>query len=197
MSGRLIVVEGNNGTGKSTAAAHLRDGLPAALFHYPEAFTRFRRAVDMDVRVGPLANLTYHLAATLHLADLVRERRAAGDVVCDRYLPGPLSLLEARGLFRDEELQAWIAPYREAIPAPDRTVLLTADHATACRRIRERAAGGELRAIERQVLESAAFFARREDGLRRHAARLGPVTEIDTTELTAEETCRRVREAVG
>jgi thymidylate kinase len=198
--GSLIAIEGNNGSGKSTAAAHLAETLGAATFHYPPAFIRFRDDARMDTDVPARANLLYHLGATLHLSELVRERLATGHVVCDRYLPGPLSLLAARGLMSDDELEALSEPLLAHVVAPRVTLLLTASHEAACERIRERARGGELRPIERMVLASAELFAKREASLRRHARRMGPLVEIATTSLSIEamrgEVGARAREAL-
>ena len=181
----LIVVEGSSGVGKSTVAEHLRACLGAALFHYPAEFTRFRREVKMDSDVGPVANLVYHIGATLHLGELVREELANRHVVCDRYLPGPLSLLSARGAMEESELERLSEPFQSRMLRPALTVLVRATWESVCDRIRARAGNGgaELRTAESWVLESREFFARREASLARHAARLGPVAEIDTTTM--------------
>lgn len=192
MAGQLIVVEGSSGVGKSTIAGQLRQALGAALFHYPAEFTRFRSEVAMDSEVGPLANLVYHLGATLHLSDLVRAELAARPVVCDRYLPGPLSLLSARGVLGESELERLSGPFEHRLVRPALTVLVRATWERVCERIRARSEPARLRAAERWVLESRDFFRRRETSLARHAARLGPVTEFDTTEMSAEESGQAV-----
>ena len=188
MRSRLIAVEGNSGVGKTTVAAHLRDRLDAALFHYPPEFTHFRGEVDMDSRVPPMANLLYHLGATLHLSDLVEEQLGSRHVVCDRYWPGPLSLLSARGVLDDTEMERLSGPFELRLLRPDLTVLVRATHSAACARIRGRAErdGTPLRTAEQWVLESEEFFTKREVSLKRHAERLGPLVEVDTTNLSAE-----------
>ena len=193
---RFIVIEGNNGVGKSTVAAHLETRLGAALFHYPPAFIRFRDEVEMDEQVPPWPNLVYHLGGTLHLSEIVTQELGSRHVVCDRYLPGPLSLLRARHGFAEEDMIALCAPFEPGIRKPDVTVLLTASHAKACERIRGRARGGALRAVERWVLASSAFFQDREASLRHHASRMGPLIEVSTTALSAEEASAVVTEQV-
>lgn len=186
---RLIALEGNSGVGKSTVAAHLRDRLDTALFHFPPEFRRFRSEVGMDSRVPPMANLLYHLGATLHLGQLVQEQLASRHVVCDRYWPGPLSLLSARGAFDDAELERLTETFESQLLRPDLTILLRADYAAVCARLRERATltGEPLRTADRWLLDSETFFTRREISLRRHATRLGPLEEIDTTRLDPDE----------
>jgi len=193
---RFIVVEGNNGVGKSTVASHLEARLGAARFHYPPAFIRFRDDVEMDERVPPWPNLVYHLGGTLHLSELVSQELSSRHVVCDRYLPGPLSLLRARHGFAEQDMIDLCAPFEPGIRKPDVTVLLTASHAKACERIRARARGGTLRAVERWVLASSAFFQDREASLRLHASRMGQVIEVSTTALSAEEVSAEVTERV-
>jgi dTMP kinase len=195
---RLIVIEGVNGVGKSTTARHLADRLGAALFHYFPEFNRFRQEVGLDVRVAAWPRLAYYLAATLHLSDLVRARLAGGHVVCDRYLASPLSLLIAEGALVDDEACRLTGPFEGYLCAPHLTLLLTADYATARTRLRARTAGAEaVTPVERRVLESAEFFHKREAALRRHASRLGPLVELDTTGLSADEMCRAARALVG
>ena len=203
---RLIVLEGNNGVGKSTIASHLGEWMDAALFHFPDEFRRFRSEVGMDSRVPPMANLLYHLGATLHLSQLVREQLATRHVVCDRYLPGPLSLLTARGAFSDAELERLTATVEGELRRPDLTILVRADHAEVCARIQDRASrtAAPLRTAERWVIDSEEHFARREESLRHHSSRIGPLIEIDTTRLSptdaglaAEALCRAQLEQAG
>jgi dTMP kinase len=188
--GRFLVVEGNNGVGKSTIVASLAERLDATLHHYPAAFTRFRDDVDLDVQVLPLPRLLYYLAATVHLSDVVTEELATGHVVCDRYLPGPLSLIVARKQLDEEQIERVVRPYEASIRRPDAILLLTSDHATASRRIRARR-DGLATSVQRWTLESEDFFTRRQEALRRYAARLAPVAELDTTSLSREEACRQ------
>ena len=86
--------------------------------------------------------------------------------------------------------------------SPHLTLLLTAEHATASARLRARTAGAAtVTPAERRVPESAEFLRKREDALRRHARRLSPPVEMDTTGLSADEMRRsawtRVRQRLG
>ncbi len=180
---RFIVLTGCNGVGKSTVAEALRVRLDATVFHYPPEFVAFRAAVALDTRVAPVPRLLYYLAATLQLADLVREQLAGHDVICDRYLESPVSLLLAEDAIAEEELDRFRAPFESRLLVPDVTLLLTADYATACRRIRARQPARSTR-VEQLVLSSPDFFHRREAALRREARRRGPLVELDTTSLS-------------
>src|SRR5262245_40688238 len=150
---RFIVVEGNNGVGKSTVAEYLRDRLGAASFHYPQEFYRFRQQVDLDARVGAVARLSYYLAATIHLPDLVRDDLLRRHVVCDRYVAAPLSLLLAEDALSEPEISKLFEPAESYLCRPDVTLLLRAAHTTALERIRARAAEpGNLTPVERRAL---------------------------------------------
>jgi thymidylate kinase len=184
----FIVVSGCNGVGKSTVAQALRDRLDAAVFHYPAEFVQFRERVELDTAVSELPRLLYYLGATLHLSDLVRQRLAQGHVVCDRYLESPVSLLIAESAFSAEDLDRMCAPYQSYLCVPDLTLLLTAEYATACARIRDRIPVRRTR-VEQRVLDSQEFFQRRETALRTQVAKLGPVVELDTTGLSLEAMC--------
>src|SRR5262245_2708642 len=162
----FIVVEGNNGVGKTTIAASLRERLDAACFHYPEGFVRFRERVGLDVNVGPAARLAYYRAATIHLSDLVRGDGQQRQVVCGRYLAAPLSLLMADNCLAEAEIERSLAPVQMHLCVPDVTVFVRAGYASAIERIRERAgASDDYTPVERHMLASAAFFARRESSL--------------------------------
>jgi len=188
---KFLIIEGCNGVGKSTAARYLSDRMGASLFHYPPEFVQFRQEVGLDERLAPLPRLVYYLAATLHLADLVRTQLDNGHVVCDRYLASPLSLLISESAIEETEACRLTAPFESYLKIPDLILLLTANHAVASARISDRSLeSGIVTPVTRRVLESAEFFHRREAALRRLAMKLGPVVELDTTKLSDQEMCR-------
>ena len=184
----FIVVSGCNGVGKSTVAQALRDRLGAAVFHYPAEFVQFRERVALDTDVSALPRLLYYLGATLHLSDMVRQQLARSDVICDRYLESPVSLLLAESAFDAADLDRISAPYRSYLCVPDLTLLLTAEYPAACSRIRARLPARRTR-VEQLVLDSPEFFHRREAAIRTQAVKLGPVVELDTTNLSPEAMC--------
>lgn len=195
-AGKLFVVEGNNGVGKSTVARYLAGRLDAELFHFPPEFVRFRERAALDTRVPPVARLLYYLAATVELSEMVVAAQAHGHVVCDRYLAGPLSLLVADGSLAESDVRRLAAPLAGGLRSPALTLLIVADHAECRRRIGARPPD-ELTPVQKLTLESPQFFAARHQALRRFAAEMGPVVEIETTGATPEETAPRAWEAVA
>ena len=187
---RFLVVEGCNGVGKSTIVEHLSTRLDASTFHYPPEFVSFRGKVHLDESVAPLPRLIYYLGATLHLSDLVRAQLKQGHVVCDRYLASPLSLMIAESAIEETEARHLTEPFESYLCVPDLILLLTAEHAAASARIYNRSLkSGMLTPVARRMLESEEFFHKRENACRRLAMRLGPLVELDTTNLSPEEMC--------
>jgi thymidylate kinase len=187
--GRFIVVEGNNGVGKSAVVRFLTERLSAATFHFTEAFRRFRLEAGMDREMGALPRFTYYLSATIELSSLVREELEWRDVVCDRYLPAPLSILVADEAMTYDEALGLTGPFEPHLVRPDAILLLTADHPAAAARLRARLGPGlPANRIHGRTLESAPFFRQREAVLRREGRRIAPFVELDTTRLTPRET---------
>lgn len=186
---KFLVIEGCNGVGKSTITEHLSARLGASTFHYPPEFVRFRREVRMD-ELAPLPRLVYYLAATMHLSDLVRAQLTKSHVICDRYLASPLSLMIAESAIKETEARHLTEPFGSYLCMPDITLLLTAEQAVASARIHNRSLeSGMLTPVARRMVESEEFFHKREEAFRRLAQRLGPVVELDTTNLSPEEMC--------
>jgi len=187
---KFLVIEGCNGVGKSTIVDYLRARTGASSFHYPPEFVSFRRDVHLDECLAPLPRLAYYLAATLHLSDLVRAQLTQSHVLCDRYLASPLSLMIAESAIEETETRHLIDPFESYLHTPDLTLLLTATHAVASARINNRSLkSGMLTPVARKILESEEFFHKRENSSRRLAMGLGPVVELDTTNLSPEEMC--------
>ena len=187
---RFLVIEGCNGVGKSTIEKYLTARVGASTFHYPPEFVSFRREVRLDECVAPLPRLVYYLAASLHLSDLVRAQLTQSHVICDRYLASPLSLMIGESAIEETEARRLLEPFLSYLCKPDLTLLLTAEHAVASARIHKRSLeSGTLTPVARRMLESEEFFHRRENACRQMSMRLGPVVELDTTNLSSEEMC--------
>ena len=185
---KFIVVSGCNGVGKSSVAQALRDRLDALVFHYPPEFVQFRERASLDTAVAELPRLLYYLGAALHLSDLVRQQLTRSHVICDRYVESPVSLLIAESAFLEGDVDRICGPFQPYLCVPDLTLLLTAGYEAACHRIRERLPARCTR-VEQLVLASPDFFRRREIALRTQAAKLGPVLELDTTNLSQTAMC--------
>jgi len=187
---RFLVIEGCNGVGKSTIEKYLSARVGASTFHYQPEFVSFRREVRLDECVAPLPRLVYYLAASLHLSDLVRAQLTQSHVICDRYLASPLSLMIAESAIEETEACRLMKPFASYLRMPDLTLLLTAEHAVASARIHNRSRdSGMLTPVARRMLESKEFFHKRENACRQFAMRLGPIMELDTTNLSPEEMC--------
>ena len=188
MPTKFLVIEGCNGVGKSTIVECLSGRTGASTFHYPPEFVSFRREVHLDESVAPLPRLVYYLAATSHLSDLVRAQLKQSHVVCDRYLASPLSLMIAESAIEETDARSLLEPFLSYLCMPDLTLLLTAEHAVASARINNRSReSGKLTPVARRMLKSEELFFKRENVCRRLAMRLGPVVELDTTNLSPEE----------
>ncbi len=188
---KFLVIEGCNGVGKSTITQYLSARAGASTFHYPPEFVSFRRDLRLDECLAPLPRLAYYLAATLHLSDLVRAQLTQSHVVCDRYLASPLSLMIGESAIEERQACRLMKPFLSYLCMPDMTLLLTAAHAVASERIHNRSlASGMLTPVARRMRESEEFFQKRENASRRLAMRLGPVVELDTTNLSPEEMCK-------
>jgi thymidylate kinase len=190
MPNKFLVIEGCNGVGKSTIVEYLIARVGASTFHYPPEFVNFRRNVQLDETLAPIPRLAYYLAATLHLSDLVRAQLTQSHVVCDRYLASPLSLMIGESAIEEAEARRLMEPFGSYLCMPDLTLLLTAEHATASARINDRSLkSGMLTPVARRMLESEEFFYKRENASRRITMSLGPVVELDTTNLSLEDMC--------
>jgi thymidylate kinase len=188
MPNKFLVIEGCNGVGKSTIVEYLIARVGALSFHYPPEFVNFRRNVHLDETLAPIPRLAYYLAATLHLSDLVRAQLTQSHVVCDRYLASPLSLMIGESAIEEAEARRLMEPFGSYLCMPDLTLLLTAEHATASARINDRSLkSGMLTPVARRMLESEEFFYKRQDASRRWAMRLGPMVELNTTNLSPDE----------
>src|SRR2546429_2769338 len=187
---KFLVIGGCNGVGKSTIVEYLSARAGASTFHYPPEFVSFRRDLHLDECLAPLPRLVYYLAATLHLSDLVRAQLTQSHVICDRYLASPLSLMIGESAIEETEARRLTEPFESYLCMPDLILLLTAEHAVASARIHKRSLeSGMLTPVARRMLESEEFFNLRDNACRRLLMGLGPVLELDTTNLSPEEMC--------
>jgi dTMP kinase len=139
-----LVLEGGEGTGKSTQAALLARALGATLTREPGGTPTGEqlRAVLLDPSLPPVAPRAEALmllaARAQHVAEVIEPGLAAGhDVVCDRFSGSTLAYQGyGRGLPVDElaQLSAWAC----AGVAPDRVILLAVPPDVAAERLSRR-----------------------------------------------------------
>jgi dTMP kinase len=159
-SGRFIVLEGGEGSGKSTQAARLAAALGAVLTREPggtELGERIRALIldptspTPSVRAETLLLLA---ARAQHVDDVIRPALEAGtDVVCDRYAGSTLAYQGfGRGLDPAElqVLSSWAAGGLD----PDVVILLVVPPTEAARRLAGRGGGDRMEGAGRE------FFAR-------------------------------------
>jgi dTMP kinase len=163
--GRLITIEGLDGTGKTTLATALdaelsARGLPVTLLREPGGVAlaeRIRALVaDPEARIAPHAEALLFAAAR---AQLVVERLvplldAGRWVILDRFVDSSLAY-QGGGRELGVATVAAINRVATADRVPDRTLLLRLDRRTGQARLADR---GE--ASDRMERESDAFFAR-------------------------------------
>jgi dTMP kinase len=169
--GRLVVLEGLDGAGTTTQAAHLaarlrRDGHPVVLTREPSdgpVGRLLRRALRGGRSLSDAALALLFAADRLdHVASLIEPGLARGAVVVsDRYL---LSSLAYQGPVVG---RAWVEALNARAPAPDLTLLLEVRPAVAAARRRKRGGrrerfddAGTQAAVARAYREAAARHAR-------------------------------------
>lgn len=186
----VVVVEGLDGTGKSTAARLLADRLGAELVQTPPAELQdVRSLIDDALRPSPLARKLFYAATVALASDEARRNLAAGrSTVIDRYWLSTLAYGELLGA--DTSLAAVGA----ALLRPTLTLLLEAPTAVRLGRMRQRAL---VTSGDRESLceGTAARLLRAFLG---HARALSyPLERIDVTELSpdavVEQVVRRLR----
>ncbi len=181
LPGTLVVLEGIDGSGRSTHARMLEDRLRyqgrgvtrTSLATSATAAEPIRRA-RRNPRIGPLGT------ALLYAADLAERTeqvvlpalRAGLVVIADRYAYTPMARAEARGVDR-----AWLEATFGFVVAPDLVILLDVDPETAlARRTAELdpyEAGSDLH-LAADLRESFRLFQARLDAcLRRSGERFG------------------------
>jgi dTMP kinase len=195
VTGRFIVFEGGEATGKSTQAHRLAERLDAVLTHQPGG-TELGRAIRGIVLDPANTSLDPRAEALLiaadkaqHVAEIVRPALAAGrHVVCDRYIASSI-VYQGHGRGIDlVELDA-VLQFATGGLEPDLTVLLeVADH------VAEERLGDQR---DRFEAESSAFHARVRAGYRSLAtAHASSWAVVDATG-TVDEVAARVAAVVA
>lgn len=112
MAGRLIVVEGLDGTGKSTASKVLADRLGARWTTTPCPTLRaVRAAFDSAFSSEPMARSLAYMASVITVGrDALRLRDRGVDVVVDRYLLSTLAYAPNEAVAPLSALEDWVVP---------------------------------------------------------------------------------------
>ncbi|MBK8913082.1 MAG: thymidylate kinase [Phycisphaerales bacterium] len=139
MAGRLIVVEGTDGVGRSTHVVNLRQWLEVSGHAVVETgWTRSKlvgRTIDKAKSGHMLSPLTYTLLYACDFADRLEKEiipalRAGYVVLADRYIYTALARCSVRGMETD-----WLARLFAFAPVPDLVLYLRLDAPALARRV--------------------------------------------------------------
>ncbi|MGH8442226.1 MAG: dTMP kinase [Nevskiaceae bacterium] len=175
-AGRLIVLEGGEGAGKSTHAAFVRDwlagrGRAAVLTREPGGSPLAEAVRDLVLRDwaegidAPTELLLMFAARAAHLHALIRPALDAGrDVICDRFVDATYAYQGAGRGMRAVDIDTLTALVLKRL-RPDLVLVLDVSPATGASRVRRRGSANRFDA------EAQAFQARVRRAYLRRAAR--------------------------
>lgn len=176
MTGKFIVIEGLDATGKSTLVEKLTERLNATLLQCPPRLAAPELS-KCDLRSyfddrPPAQRRAYYRAANLIASEQAVAALKNGHVVMDRYWPSTVAFA---ALDEDSDFgQEWQGHYPPELREPDAIILLTVNEENRAKRLNGR--GNPATAEERNLARNV---TRREAVLRRY--RMFSPIEIDTS----------------
>lgn len=184
-TGRLLVVEGLDGSGKTTLSRRLAEHLGGRWFTTPDSDLRALRQDVEEALRNPDARQLFYAASVVEVAARARAVLARGqDVIVDRYWLSTWAYGAERGTSLVlSEIEASLLP-------ADLTVFLTAPRELRAQRM---AARQKMTAADQRSLDpanEARLLARYRSGLQRPIA--GTWVEIDTFTRDEDESLARV-----
>lgn len=180
----LVVIEGLDGTGKSTLAARLAARMGATLLRTPPAeLGEVRPVVDDAFARSPIAAQLFYGASVVHASDRARALLAAGTpVVIDRYWLSTVAYAQCRDAHVD------LSAVEPVLLCADLTVFLEVDESARRERLQTRGMTDADRDSVRQRDALRTHYLRALDGSRVS----GAVLRLDTSHITPDELVERV-----
>ncbi len=178
---KFIVLEGIDGSGKSTVSRLLAKSLGAKLVSTPpKGFGSARRAVDSHAQLQ--SRFFFYLSSVLFASETIEELLKTNHVVCDRYIFSTLGYHQSLGLKIDFDLSSI------KFTQPDFTFFLRIeDEVERQRRLRER-----MRFTKTDALIDDEKVRKK---LVREYSRF-PMIHIDTSNTSAQEVVMKIREHI-
>lgn len=140
MRGRFIVLEGVDGTGKTTLAKRLADLVGDAVVTSEPTSGR----IGLALRSGELGDippaaeaLLFAADRAIHTAEIEKVLESGRWVVCDRYM-GSTVAYQSASMGEDADIEWLIGMQKNAVIEPDATFLLDMDPEESLRRVDSR-----------------------------------------------------------
>ena len=130
MSGRMIVIEGLDGVGKTTLSKGLAAAMGATWLTTPsEELRAFREPFDRAYQDDPECSQLFYAASVLAVGREAERRRMVGDVIVDRYWSSTCAYAASRG----SRLE--LGEVERLLPAADLTIVVELDEEERWRRL--------------------------------------------------------------
>ena len=180
----FIVLEGLDGVGKSTICDWISRKSHTIVKTPTKELASTRQFFDETDNFN--ASLVFYLTTCFHASNKAESQIHPYKTFCDRYILSTITFFEARG--GDMKFLKSCMPIINKLPKPEKTFFLTADDEVRLERMRNREGGvgaNDLRAMK--LNKKIPILYRDWASILNHE-----LIEIDTTNLTAEETCEKI-----